>query len=68
MSAVPTACSTHASMITNWSSSPTGNWAYFEDHDELYFNAIGHGWTFPIDQAVTTVTLPFQVPPGAVDP
>ena len=20
---------------------------YFDDHDELYFNAIGHGWNFP---------------------
>lgn len=34
---------------------------YFEDHDELYFNAISHGWKFPIDRAVTTVTLPFRV-------
>lgn len=35
---------------------------FFEDHDELYFNAIGHGWAFPIDKAVVTVSLPFQVP------
>jgi len=35
---------------------------YFSDHDELYFNAIGNGWIFPIDKAVVTVTLPFQVP------
>ena len=34
---------------------------FFEDHDELYFNAIGNGWIFPIDKAVATVTLPFQV-------
>ncbi len=34
---------------------------YFEDHDELYFNAISHDWKFPIDRAVTTVTLPFKV-------
>ena len=35
---------------------------FFDDHDELYFNAIGTGWIFPIDRAVTTVSLPFQVP------
>lgn len=35
---------------------------FFEDSSELYFNAIGHGWTFPIDHAVVTVTLPFDVP------
>jgi uncharacterized membrane protein YgcG len=34
---------------------------YFEDHDELYFNAISHGWKFPVERAVTTVKLPFQV-------
>ena len=35
---------------------------YFEDHAELYFNAIGHGWEFPIDHGVVTVTLPFDLP------
>jgi len=35
---------------------------FFDDHDELYFNAIGHGWVFPIDKAVVTVSLPFPVP------
>ena len=33
---------------------------FFDDHDELYFNAIGHGWSFPIDKAVVTLSLPFQ--------
>ena len=33
---------------------------FFDDHDELYFNAIGHGWSFPIDRAVVTLSLPFQ--------
>ena len=37
---------------------------FFESHDELYFNAIGHGWNFSIDHAVVTVTLPFDVPAG----
>lgn len=31
---------------------------FFKDHDELYFNAIGHGWIFPIDAASVSVTLP----------
>jgi uncharacterized membrane protein YgcG len=33
---------------------------HFDDHDELYFNAIGSGWRFPIDRGVVTVTLPFE--------
>ena len=35
---------------------------FFGDNGELYFNAVGHGWQFPIDHAVVTVTLPFDVP------
>ncbi len=35
---------------------------FFTSHDELYFNAVGNGWAFPIDHALVTVTLPFQVP------
>jgi uncharacterized membrane protein YgcG len=34
---------------------------FFNDHDELYFNAVGNGWVFPIDHAQATVTLPFHV-------
>ena len=33
----------------------------FADHDELFWNATGNFWTFPILQSVTHVTLP----PGA---
>lgn len=33
---------------------------FFEKHDELYFNAIGTGWVFPIDRAEVTVSFPFQ--------
>ena len=40
---------------------------FFDGHDELYFNAIGNGWVFPIDKAVVTVTLPFQVPAEQLD-
>ncbi len=37
---------------------------FFSSHDELYFNAVGNGWVFPIDRAVVTVSLPFQVASG----
>ncbi len=35
---------------------------FFSDHDELYWNAIGTGWIFPIDSATVTVRLPSPVP------
>jgi uncharacterized membrane protein YgcG len=35
---------------------------FFDDHDELYWNAIGTGWIFPIDSATVQVRLPAQVP------
>jgi len=31
---------------------------YFKEFDELYWNATGNGWTFPIDQAEARITLP----------
>jgi hypothetical protein len=31
---------------------------FFDDHDELYWNATGNYWNFPIERAVATVTLP----------
>lgn len=31
---------------------------YFEDQDELYWNATGHGWNVPIMSATATVYLP----------
>jgi len=31
---------------------------FFEDHDELYWNATGNFWSFPILKSVTNVTLP----------
>ncbi len=34
---------------------------FFEDHDQLYFNAIGQFWAFPIDKAVVQVQLPSDV-------
>jgi uncharacterized membrane protein len=31
---------------------------FFKDFDELYFNAIGTGWSFPIERAKVVVELP----------
>ncbi|HYD37094.1 MAG TPA: DUF2207 domain-containing protein [Allosphingosinicella sp.] len=38
---------------------------FFDDHDELYWNATGVGWVFPIDVAEARVRLPRPVPFGA---
>ena len=35
---------------------------FFEDHDELYWNAIGTGWAFPIEAGSVEVRLPQSVP------
>jgi uncharacterized membrane protein YgcG len=35
---------------------------YFEEHDELYWNAIGTGWDFPIESGTVRVRLPSPVP------
>ena len=40
----------------------TGAINYFSDHDELYWNATGNGWTVPISDAGAQVMLPTQVP------
>jgi uncharacterized membrane protein YgcG len=37
---------------------------FFAEHDELYWNATGTGWTFPIDMAEARITLPEPVPFG----
>ncbi|MGE5327979.1 MAG: DUF2207 domain-containing protein [Deltaproteobacteria bacterium] len=34
---------------------------FFEDHDELYWNVTGSGWSFPIDQASAKVFLPSEI-------
>ncbi len=31
---------------------------FFKDHDELYWNVTGNGWSFPIDTSWCVVTLP----------
>ncbi|MEP7097704.1 MAG: DUF2207 domain-containing protein [Dokdonella sp.] len=35
---------------------------FFADHDELYWNATGNGWDFPIEAASAAVTLPGAIP------
>jgi Predicted membrane protein (DUF2207) N-terminal domain/Predicted membrane protein (DUF2207) C-terminal domain len=35
---------------------------FFADHDELYWNAIGTGWDFPIDRGEVDVHLPAATP------
>ncbi|MDQ3288811.1 MAG: DUF2207 domain-containing protein [Pseudomonadota bacterium] len=35
---------------------------FFNKHDELYWNAIGHGWAFPIASGTVEVRLPEAVP------
>jgi len=35
---------------------------FFADHDELYWNAIGTGWDFPIERGSVEVRLPSPVP------
>jgi uncharacterized membrane protein YgcG len=37
---------------------------FFDEHDELYWNATGLGWDFPIETASVRVSLPGEVPPA----
>jgi uncharacterized membrane protein YgcG len=39
---------------------------FFSDHDELYWNAIGTGWAFPIESGSVEVRLPQPVPVAAL--
>lgn len=39
---------------------------FFDDHDELYWNAIGSGWAFPVEHASIEVRLPQPVPVDAM--
>ena len=41
---------------------------FFPDHDEVYWNATGHAWQFPIDQAKATITFPADVPLDQIAP
>ena len=37
---------------------------FFENHDELYWNAIGTGWVFPVLESTVEARLPEAVPVG----
>lgn len=37
---------------------------FFPDHDELYWNVTGNGWSFPIMEATAAITLPDPLPAG----
>ena len=39
---------------------------FFEQYDELYWNAVGMEWQVPIERATCTVTIPKDVPKGAL--
>jgi hypothetical protein len=39
---------------------------FFADHDELYWNVNGNGWTFPFDALSASVALPVPVPAATV--
>ena len=39
---------------------------FFEEHDELYWNAIGTGWAFAIEQGSVEVRLPAVVDPATM--
>ncbi len=38
---------------------------FFEDHDEVYWNATGNEWIFPVDEAIARVVLPEGVKASA---
>lgn len=40
---------------------------YFEDHDELYWNVTGNGWSFAIDEVTAVVHLPEGVDMEEID-
>ncbi|HYR36868.1 MAG TPA: DUF2207 domain-containing protein, partial [Burkholderiales bacterium] len=39
---------------------------HFADHDELYWNVNGNGWTFPFDHISAEVLLPERVPAAQI--
>jgi uncharacterized membrane protein YgcG len=40
---------------------------FFEEHDELYWNVTGNGWSFPIDRASATVRFDRTFESGLLD-
>ncbi len=39
---------------------------FFSDHDEVYWNATGNAWAFPIEQATASVVLPAAAEEDAI--
>ena len=39
---------------------------FLSDHDQLYWNAVGHYWRLPVDEAVVRVHLPPELPVSVV--
>jgi hypothetical protein len=39
---------------------------FLSDHDQLYWNAVGHYWRLPVDEAAVRVHLPPEVPASVV--
>jgi predicted membrane protein DUF2207 len=39
---------------------------FLADHDQLYWNAVGHYWRLPVDETVVRVHLPPEVPANIV--
>lgn len=37
---------------------------FFSDHDELYWNVTGQGWSLPMDRVTANVLLPATIPRG----
>lgn len=40
---------------------------FFDDHDEVYWNATGNAWAFPIEKATASVVLPGDVPEASIE-
>ena len=55
----PLSPGTHVYLITYRTARQVG---HFADHDELYWNVNGNGWTFPFDHISAEVYLPKPVP------
>jgi len=47
--------------------SAVGALRYFDDHDELYWNATGTEWQVPLRRAAVSVHLPDNIPGGKID-
>jgi hypothetical protein len=44
----------------------TGVTQFLSDHDQLYWNAVGHYWRLPVDETAVRMHFPPKVPSGVV--